>query len=212
MVPNVLLERPSRRPAARPAARPTQRPRAGSRLSVLVTASITAAALAGAVVVAGELGRAAAPGSAASTAVELSFGTAVVGTPEALHVLTPERLTGMTQAVPGADDAVRVQLPVTLVNESDLPVHYRPEQFQLAVGDDQPVTADATPLLTGTLQPGGAVALRMGFVLAEPAAAARLSLEPARAASSVELPLPEPLAGPAGPTGPGQGGGGHAGH
>jgi hypothetical protein len=85
---------------------------------------------------------------------------------------------------------VRVNVPITLHNQSDAAVRYAPEQFQLFTGDGQPAGPEDSALLTGQLQPGAAVALRLTFALPAGATGTRLVVDGGQPAVGLDLQLP----------------------
>lgn len=89
----------------------------------------------------------------------------------------------------GAASGVRVNVPLTLENDSDATVRYRPGDFRLEAGGAQAVGAQDNPLLTGALRPGAAVSLRLTFPLPAEASSARLVVD-GGPADGLDLALP----------------------
>lgn len=106
-------------------------------------------------------------------------GNAVAGKGHAAH-------TGAASGAAG----VRVNVPVTLQNDSDAAVRYTPEQFRLVTGTGQPAGPEDSALLTGELRPGAAVALRLTFALPAGATSARLTVDSGRPTAGLDLSLP----------------------
>ena len=140
------------------------------------------------------------PAGSHAVTLTTSYGSVLVG--EATLSRPAPRAAATATAVPatagepaGDLPAARlVHVPVTLRNDSDATVSYRPEQFLLRAEGGQPAVPEDGPLLTGQLRPGAAVVLRLTFAVPPGAATAHLSVPGAHPAEGVPLPLrPAPI-------------------
>ena len=85
---------------------------------------------------------------------------------------------------------VRFNVPITLQNSSDAAVRYAPGQFGLVTGDGRPARPEDSPLLTGELQPGAAVALRLTFAVPAGVTSSQLTVDGGEPAAGLDLRLP----------------------
>jgi hypothetical protein len=81
-------------------------------------------------------------------------------------------------------------VPITLHNQSDAAVRYAPEQFRLVSSNGQPAGPEDSALLTGQLQPGAAVGLRLTFARPAGATGTRLVVAGGQPAAGLDLRLP----------------------